>query len=48
MDMKIKKQLQANLEEIELLIRYAVNDEERRNAEALLEEYRANPVALSV
>ena len=25
-----------------------MNDEERRNAEALLEEYRANPVALSV
>jgi hypothetical protein len=46
--MKEKGQLQAVAEEIELLIRYAVSEEDGDKARALLEKYRVNRVALRV
>ena len=46
--MKEQKELQAIVEEIELLIRYAVSKEDGDTARALLEKYRANRVALQV
>jgi hypothetical protein len=44
--MKEKSELQATVEEIELLIRYAVREEDRDKAKALLEKYCVNRVAL--
>jgi hypothetical protein len=44
--MRKKIELQAVIEDIKLLIRYAVSEEDRDKAGALLEKYRANPVAL--
>jgi hypothetical protein len=44
--MKEKSELQAIVEEIELLIRYAVREEDRDTAKVLLQKYQANRVAL--
>jgi hypothetical protein len=46
--MKINRQLHDIAEEITLLIQYAVGDDDRDKAVALLEKYRANSVALRV
>ena len=46
--MKDQRELQTIMEEIELLIRYAVRPEDYDAARALLEKYRANRVALQV
>ncbi len=46
--MKEQRELQEIVEEIELLIRYAVSAEDYDTAKVLLEKYRANRVALQV
>lgn len=46
--MQKKSELQATVEEIELLIKYAVGEEDRVVANALVEKYRNNRVALHV
>ncbi|MDR3629340.1 MAG: hypothetical protein P4L42_03295 [Desulfocapsaceae bacterium] len=46
--MREKKQLQTSVDEIEMLIRYAVPEKERAEAQALLGTYRANAVGLQV
>ena len=46
--MKEQRELQVMVEEIKLLIRYAVSEDDRDTAEGLLEKYRTNRVALQV
>lgn len=45
---KEQRELQEIVEEIELLVRYAVSEEDYDTAKELLEQYRANRVALQV
>ena len=46
--MKETNELQSIIEEIQLLIKYAVSKEDRDKANTLLEHYRTNRVALRV
>jgi hypothetical protein len=46
--MQKKSELQAAIEEIELLIRYAVSEEDQDKARTFLKKYRGNRVALRV
>jgi hypothetical protein len=46
--MRKKSDLQTTVDEIEFLLRYAVSEEDREKARALLKNYKVNPVALRV